>query len=665
MSTDDKTSSYTGGGRKPGPYTCKEAKQLTDAVWNRDGSRRDWIAASRQLYATGAMSNRPKAGSLGKPIYDRATLAEATNQPNYAAQIVDTISQAVAGRLPDAVADPGVRSADALEAADYVTKMLAGHVEDDGVGRTIRHMCQDSSESGHGFGHVRWLRKTRDYTPEELDTLREKAATAAKEATASALGLDPEDPALADIDFAGQVSEDLPTEKVVTSRPTLDYISPANVLVPSDIREIEDAPWYAIRSEVRISDLRADDMFDQAEVERLAPEDSSELAHVQRRDTNTGEDSIDPMTTVTYFYDVEEHRLVVFGNNGKALYEGPNPVDAEEPCLIDIRAKRDGENFFGIGDLINIASLLENVNTAIEEQVANLNQQGPIWAAVEGVLSQGDMDKLRKAQAGDVVTLSRATIDSMRELMGDQANIKDLLVNVANVEALAADVYRVKQELLTDIRETSGVTEFMTGGLGPNRASGTAAAAAEGWTNVRLTDRTGEVERAFQKTVRLFFKLSQQYLTESDVIRLVGRDGQSWSEAVDLQQLSHDAFIRIQAGSNVSANPATRAQRGRENMQLATELEQMGYDVEGLRMSALRDMGIDPKSVGLVKKEVEPAPQATLPGLAPAPVGVDGFPIPTPDGLPVPGLDNPGVASQDALAQLGAPPLPGADGGYA
>jgi hypothetical protein len=633
--------SVESAGREPGAYTYKEARQLASAVWTRDANRRNWVAVMRNLYRTGKYDLNISFENVAKPVWDR-TSGDDKLGTNFARQYVDIIVGAIAGTLPDAGFDPADKSPEAVAAADYAAALVMGFVEEDDVEQTLAAMAKDASVSGHGFGHVRWKRVTRKMTE-----LERKAAIAEAEATfteeMAALGYP-------DVAPPEDLAKAIPEEVVVANRPTLEYVSPANVLLPADVGEVRHTPWYAIVKYLRLSELRGDDTYDQEAVEAMAPTADTEQRTITRKPNASSEDTVDPIVKVYFFYDVAAHRLIVFGDGGpKPLYDGANPAEFDEVCLVDLPAYRDGENFWGFGDLEGIAGLLEKVGLAVEQQVLNLGAQGPIFVAWGDVLSSEDEARLRFAKPYDFIKLSTASHDSAREAFGENVQPSQLVSTLSTAAALPNDVFSVKSQLKEDAAEIAGVSEFMRGGLGPSRMPGTAAAAAEGWASVRINARVKAVERAFSAIANLFFKLCQENLTEDDVVKLVGPSGESWQETVDVQRISGNFFVRIRTGSHSTSNPAARAQRGRELMQIANELEAAGYDVDGLRDTALRDLGVDPRQVNLTKRPPEQpmAAPGEMPGQMPM-AGGDPFAA--------------GVSPQEQMMELGSPPLPGDTG---
>jgi hypothetical protein len=624
-------------GRKPGAFSFDEAKKLTSAAWQRDGNRRNWISVLRHAYRTGLFDPNVKTADLTKPLWDRSADWERDMLAiNFVRQHIDIIASSVAGNLPDIGFDPYSREAEYIEAADYAAALINGFVEEDGVARKIFAIAKDASVSGHGFGHVRWLRRTRKHTAAEHQAaVVEARRMYFEEMTRLGYGLvePPED-----------FDSTVPDEVVIENRPTLEYVSPANVLVPSNLRELEETPWYGIVQYIRLSELRADESYSRAAVEKLAPRFDQEQDSITRRNTQGNNESlVDPLVKVVFFYDVLAHKLIVFGENAsEPLYEGDNPTPFDMPCLIDIAGYRDGEQFFGFGDLEGIIGLLDKAALATRQQVLNLDTQGPVFVTWADVLSREDEGKVKGARPYDIIKLSAETHDAMREKFGDGVMPNQAIAQLATTAPLPADVFNVKNELKRDASEIAGVTEFMRGSAGDARISGTASAAAEGWTTVRMSVREQAVNHAVKRVAQLFFKFCQAYLSEDDVVRLVGSMGESWQETVDVQKLSGDFFVRIRTGSMSASNPAARAQRGRETMAIADQLEDRGYDVAGLREIALRDLGIDPRQAKLTKLQ----PQA--------PTAAAGMPA-------MPQQQSP----QQMMQELGAPQLPGAEGDFA
>jgi hypothetical protein len=641
MATDD----VKGTGRKPGPYSFKEAKQLTDSVWLRDANRRSWIAVLRHLYRTGNFDPNVKSVDTAKPMWDRSSRAEWEKDilgTNFHRQYIDIMVSSLGSRLPEISFDAAYQTPETVAAADNVSAMINGYLDIDNANETGQAIIKDARVSGAGFGFVKWKRVTRKLSPAEHSARVEEARKTFIDQMAAQGFPNTAPPA----GFESAV----PNEDVIENRPNLEYVSPANVLLPQDIRVLSDSPWYGIVRYLRLSELRGDDMYDQVQVEKLVPLRDSGDDPVTRKDTSALEQQVDPLVKVIFFYDIQAHKLLVFGDSaGDPLYDGDNPSEYGQCFLVDLHAHKDGEQYFGFGDLEGIAGLLDKAGMATRQQVRNLTNQGPIFVTWQDVLATEDESKIRTAKPYDLIKLSPATHDAMREKFGENVMPNQAVAQLTTTTPLPADVFNVKGQLKQDASEIAGVSEFMRGSTGDARVSGTASAAAEGWTTVRMSLHEQAVNRFWSRVASLFLDLAKQYVSEEDVIRMAGPLGETWAETVQMQNLSDDYFVRIRTGSAAASNPAARAQKGAELMNLADRMEDRGYDVTGLREIALRDLGIDPRQARLTKMAPQ-QPAAQAPGMPAMP--------------PQPGMDQ-GISTQQQMQNLGSPPLPGTDGQYA
>jgi hypothetical protein len=638
MASDD----VRGTGRRPGPYNFKEAKQLSDAVWLRDANRRSWIAILRHLYRTGNFDPNTKSADVARPMWDRGSKADWERDmlgTNFHRQYIDIMVSSLGSRLPEISFDPAWQSPETITAADNVSAMINGFLDVDNATETGQAVIKDARVSGAGFGFVKWHRRTKKMSEAEHQAaIAEARRTFTEQMEMQGFpGVQPP----AGFDDA------VPDEVVLENRPHLEYVSPANVLLPQDIRVLSESPWYGIVRYLRLSELRADETFEQAIVEKLVPLRDGADDEVSRKDASASEQMLDPLVKIVFFYDRDNHRLIVFGDGaGEPLYEGPDQNEYGDCYLVDLHAHRDGEQYFGFGDLEGIAGLLDKAGMATRQQVRNLTNQGPIFVTWQDVLATEDESKIRTAKPYDLIKLSPATHDAMREKFGENVMPNQAVAQLATTTPLPNDVFSVKNALKEDASEIAGVSEFMRGSTGDARISGTASAAAEGWTTVRMSLHEQSVNRFWSNVAELFLDLCKQYLTEDDVVRMAGPLGETWSETVQMQKLSGDFYVRIRTGSAAASNPAARAQKGAELMNLADRMEDRGYDVAGLREIALRDLGIDPRQAKLTK--MQPQMPEQMPG------GM-------PDGAEMGG----DLSTQQQMEQLGAPPLPGSDGQYA
>jgi hypothetical protein len=634
-----------------------EARRLVRSAEKRDDKLRNFVAVMRHLYRTGRLVHNLGPRDLDRAFWDRDDIREDLDALNLACSYINVIVATTAARTPMITAEPAFITDDTQRAADAVAALVKGFLEDDTSIEVARRAGLDASISGDGFGHVVWVAEEEELSEEEWLKAVE-LAYAEYAAMALEEGDDPMPPE--------PLEPDIPRTRVKVNRPSLRYVSPIDVLLPAHVSDVSETPWYAIRSVQRVADVKANPMFDKEAVAMLKSERVDVEDNARRLETEQhNESDLDALTTVVTFYDVKSHRIVVFTKDcAKPLYEGPNPNQFDDVCLVHLRGYRDGEHLRGFGDLELVAGLLDKLNYVVRQQLDNLDRQGTVFVARDDVLTDEDRANLEMARPGDVV-LMRGIQDGVR--------LQDA-IEAFPTTALSADVYQARQQIVEDMGKVLGLSDFQLGGLGPSRMSGTAAAVADGVATLRAQQRLEAYESFYVRVATLFYKLSRQHLDEDQVVKIVGPDGSLFQETLEAEELSMDFFLKVKTGSMAAVNPATRSQRGMELMNMAERLEASGYDADTLRRYALREMGVDPDLMGVRRQPIqEPAGPAAL---APE-MGVGGDvssvdPMQQPLGeqmfeeqmfeeqMPI----DPD-STQAAIMQMGGPPLPTGEQGFA
>jgi hypothetical protein len=636
--------------KKASPISFEEARSLTFAVERRDDAVRTYVATMRHLYRTGKLTRNLSVHDLDRALWERDSWVNDLDALNLACSAINIIVATTAGRAPLITAEPSFIAPETQQAADAVGALVRQFLEEDDTLTTTRRCGLDASVSGNGFVHIEWLLRV-----EEMDDDAHKAALASAVQEYSRLAVEAGD----DPTPPEGIAEAVPRQQILVNRPTARYVSPIDVVLPGHISEVSETPWYAIRTIVLKDDLRTNTLYDKEAVEACGAERQDSDDPARRRDSSPADEGSSRAEVVTLytFYDRLAHRVIVFAKNGgKPLYDGANPNNFHDSCLVHLRAYRDGEHVMGFGDLELIAGLMDKLNLVVRQQLDNLERQGQVFVAREELFSEEDRMALEMARPGDVVTV-HGLEPGVR--LGD-------VIEAFPVQALSADVYQARQQLADDIVKVLGLSDFQVGGMGPSRMSGTAAAVADGIATLRAQQRLEAYESFYARIANLFWQFCKQHLTEEQAVKIVGPDGSLYQETVAADELSNDYFIRVKTGSMAAVNPATRAQRGGELLNLSDRLEQVGYDADTLRRYALREMGVDPELMGVRRQPPQqPAPEMAPPAGPQMPPG-----MPPEMGVPpeMMGADpgyGPEMAPQDQMMAMGGPPLPGDDGQFA
>jgi hypothetical protein len=491
--------------------------------------------------------------------------------------------------------------------------------------RELRDATADSVKLGSGFLKVAWSHLEKEFELED----DERALRAVELEQAELILAEVEGRAPDDIDIlpASVPSSEV---RVVRSEPFVEYVSPYDVFVPVNARRMEDARWVVQRLTLPVDELLANPEFDLSEDDIIRDgtmvNRGDEYQAEWRRQTEEargvyGSTLALDTATIWEFYDMRTRRMMVFQlDAAEPLWQGDIPWSHRYPPFIHVQNySATGNDFWGFGDIENVASLQGMFNEFMHEQMENARRSGQKYLVRASVVS----DELREA----LETSDSDVVAPVQIPVGEP--LSDVIVPVFR-QALAGDVYAAKAELEDKMRQVLGINDFQAGGVGADRMSATAAAVVDGVATLRAQDKIASVEDAASQVGNLILLLCQEYLDEPTAIRLANAEGAEW-ETLSKDDLYGEFLVSVEGGSTRSLNPATREQQGiRTLAEVVPILVQLGYDPEPALKSAMRDLGYDP-AVMLVRAE-------------------------QPAGIPGAEATGGGMSEGDLMAALGGPP---------
>lgn len=464
--------------------------------------------------------------------------------------------------------------------------------------RELRDATADSVKLGSGFLKVAW-----SHLEDEFDIDEDEAYVRAMELRDAEF-------LMAEMD-GGMPEEDLeilrrsvPNSemRVIRSEPFVEYVSPYDIFVPVNARRIDDVRWVVQRLSLPVDEVLNNPEFDVDEDTIIRDGNTvnygDEYQAEWRRQTENSRSShgatlaLDT-ATIWEFYDMRTRSMTVFQiDAAEPLWSGPTPWSHRHSPFVHIRNYTStGNDFWGFGDIENVAALQDMFNEFLHEQIENARRSGQKYLVRASVVS----DELREAlESSDADIVAPVQIP-----VGEPLN--DVIVPVFR-QALAGDVYGAKIELEDKIRQVLGINEFQSGGMGADRMSATAAAVVDGVATLRAQDKIASVEDGASQIGNLILLLCQEYLDQPTAIRLANVEGATW-EQISKDDLYGEFLVSVEGGSTRSLNPATREQQGiRTLTEVIPILAQLGYDPEPALRSAMRDLGYDP-SIMLVKSQ--------------------------------------------------------------
>lgn len=603
------------------PYTLEQAQAAVRDALNRSKDRHELWRVLELLYRTGdiaaAKAAAPATGTLD-------VVGGLSNEVvNLVLPHTTVMVASVTANDPRMVMEPLAGGED-TETAAVVAENIVHHFWRKAFAtQDLADATQDAVHLGNGFLKVGW-----DFDAEE----RERAADEVEAELAALLDADRR---LVELGADPTPVEELRAQVASTTsvtradEPYVEYVPPYDIFVPPNARRMWETRWVAQRVTLPLEEVEGNPEFaGGVDVRPDGPthgKGATDYRAAWARKAAEAAVGVETGQTATLFefYDMRAHRMMVFQLDASApLYDGEIPWSHRYPPFVHVVGYREnGTEFWGFGDLENVAHIQGMLNEFLTEQIDNARRSGQKYLINEDAASDELTDALESDQS-DVVAYIRTNGLPLSEVI--QPVVR---------QALSGDVYAVKAEMEEYLRKVLGVNDFQAGGVGADRMSATAAAVVDGVATLRATSKVKSVEDAAAQVGRLILLLCQEFLDEPRAIRVAGVRGAAWPK-VDRDDIRGEFHVTVEGGSTQAMNPATREQRGLRSLtQIVPAVADLGFDPVPLVRSALRDLGYDPDVV-LATPEPAPAPE-------PPPAAAGGVP----EGAPA-----------APMAELGGPP---------
>ena len=583
------------------PYSIDQMQNLVrHSVGIMDERHQRWRILEA-LYRTGNMStlHGHEAGRLQDlfPDFDQHVI-------NLILPHINIILASVVSREPQFLVTPIAGGPEAEKGAETAEALVNYFWRRLRITRELRDATADAIRLGSGFVKVGW---THLETEEELSSLDfdEQVGDEYERRRLDAM--------LRGEEFSDSIEtlhSSLPHSymRVIKSEPFVSYVSPYDIFVPQNGRRMEDLSWVVQRVTLPVDEILSNPEFDIEESDLIRDGHGQNIADEYqsewRRQAETGKgqyENADALDTATFweFYDMRTRRLTIFQlEANEPLWEGELPWAHRYPPFVHIRNfTATGNDFWGFGDIENIANIQNLFNEFVTEQIENARRSGQKYLVRKDAMTDELMAALESPES-DVV----APVD-----VPNGEPLSEVIVPVFR-QALSGDVYGAKVELENYMRDVLGINDFQAGGLGADRMSATAAAVVEGVATLRAQDKIMSIEDAAAQIGNVIVLLCQEYLDEPTAVRISGDEEAMWAE-VSKSDIFGEHSVAVEGGSLRSLNPATREQQGiRLLNEVVPILVQFGYDPEPAIRNALRALGYRPDEMLIMAPQPQAAP---------------------------------------------------------
>lgn len=451
------------------------------------------------------------------------------------------------------------------------------------------------------------------------------------------------------------VSDDIPenytqtNNNVLEDAPFVERVSPFDVFVDPDGTTMEDIKWISHRVRRPVRDVRTDKRYNRAVRENVnavsfSRYSTEEPAHRKINDKDEG------YVDIYEFYDLRNNTVSVFAETGDGFLIKPQkmPYAFGHPFVL-IRNYDIPDFFYPIGDLEAIEPLQRELNATRTQMMNHRKRFARKYLFRESAIDangraamESDDDNVMVPVVGDVP-------------LGDVVQPFPAVIN-------PPEFYNQSQMIEGDINAISGVSEFMRGSVSEIRRTATEVGLAQDAANARTSDKLATIEIAVGQVGRRLLALTQQFLTGTQVARVVGKDGEPLWVTYDREYISGEFDFDVVGGSTRPNNESFQRQQTADMIQALLPFAQAGViDMSKFAAYVLQSgFGIKNPEAFIVSQETAPPEPAPAPAPSPdqlPPELMQGPPPMAPQGGALP-ADIPPEVLMALLAQAGggAPP---------
>lgn len=492
----------------------------------------------------------------------------------------------------------------------------------------FRAAAKDFLMFGHGWTKVGWRYveqerlRTEDEMLAEFDELRTEVQIAGNQNP----GLIPELPS--DDDIAASV---VATEvEILEDRPFIEHVSILDMFVNPEATSMDDIRWIAQRVVRPIEEVKKDKNYKASARKRVKGSYSSYEPTDPRRRAEDQAFGGPDMVELWEIYDVVDGVMAVFANDADEFLVDPGtmPYFFGHPFVM-VRNYDIPDVFYPIGDLEMIYPLQEELNKTRSDMMNFRKAYARKFLVRRSALRQGDEAKIKSRRDGEIILVE-----------DDNIPLSDVVARLP-INDLDPNLFNWSGQVVGDIQEVSGVSEYARGGSGGVRTA-TEASLIQDALNARSNEKLSQVEGMATENARKLLKIMQQFTTGEQIARYVGPQGETKWLLYTRESILGEFDFTVEAGSTQPNNETFRRQRaiamtntllpfvqmGVVNSQeLAKHLLQEGFSV---RMPE-KFLGMDPMMAQRMAMEQQAATgQAPNQGIVGAPGG-EGIDAPQPD----------------------------------
>lgn len=496
----------------------------------------------------------------------------------------------------------------------------------------FRRATKDFLIVGHG-----WVKVGYRYEEDEVDKSPDEVGVEFNELADEADVYAEQNPELAgELPDNEEIEANISSTKVVVreDRPYIERIDPFDMFVDPEATCMDDARWIAQRIVRPIEDVKADKRYKEG-VRRKLTADAAVRSDWMSHDERKKLDSDVERITLWEFYCLDSGTVSVFTEGSADFLVDPRPMPYAfgHPYEFIGNYEIPGE-FYPAGDLEMIEGVQQELNKTRSQMMNHRKKYGRKYLFRASALSPEGREGLES-------NLDNVAI----EVVDDNQPLGDVILPVP-ITPMSSDLYQYSDIVEADIDRISGVNEYGRGGHSEMKRTATEAAMIQDAANARSADKLAIVEVAIGKIASKVLALAQQYMTGSQVARVMGAEQQQLWVEFTYEDIAGEFDFTVEGGSTQPQNETFRRQQAIAMMNslgpmigsvidpavIAKHVLQFGFGVKSPGKFMLPQQppqppmapgGAPPDGAQPPQGGMPPQPQQPMPPMPPQGAGVD------------------------------------------
>ncbi len=370
-----------------------------------------------------------------------------------------------------------------------------------------------------------------------------------------------------DMPTNSEIAANIPDVEMETVEDSVfvDHVSVHDIYVDPLATKLDTARWIAQRIIKDISEVRKNKSYKPS---RKNVKSDVETAHNYwpSGDTAKKRNPDAQQIIVWEYYDLRDGSMCVFTEQGDDFLVDPveQPYAFGHPFVM-LRNYEVPDTFYPMGELEAIEGLQQELNKT-RSQIMNDRKRYRRKYLYD-----------RKAFSPDAIGALESTKDNSFVAVNEGVDIKEAVMPM-QVTPIDAQIYKQTDQIVADINMVTGVNEYEQGGGGQTiNRSATEASMIQDAANSRAQFKLARVESFVTQVARRLVMLAQEYMTEPQVIRVVGaQHGPPLWVHVSNHMLQGEYDFDVEAGSTKPLNEGARRDQAMQMIQVLGPLAGSG-----------------------------------------------------------------------------------------